>query len=45
VSARHTGVGQPELGVLAAPDDVGAVAQLVGPATAIIELKSDLRRG
>src|ERR1700759_4547041 len=30
VAARHTGVRQPELGVLAATDDVGAVAQLVG---------------
>src|ERR1700760_5081001 len=41
VAARHTGVRQPELGVLAATDDVGAVAQLVGASTAVIELQSD----
>ena len=39
--ARHTGVGQPELGVLPAPHDVGAVTELVGPAAAVIELQGD----
>src|SRR5271163_1432343 len=41
VAARHTGVRQPELGVLAATDDVGAVAQLVGAPAAVVELQGD----
>ena len=41
VAARHTGVGQPELRVLAAADDVGALAQLVGTPAAVVELQSD----
>src|ERR1700758_3818677 len=41
VSARHTGVRQPELGVLAAADDVGTFAQLVGAPTAVVELQGD----
>src|SRR5688500_1239735 len=34
-----TGVGQPELGGLAAADHVGAFAQLVGAAAAVVELQ------
>src|SRR5271166_2835542 len=41
MAARHTGVRQPELGVLAAADDVGAFAQLVGAPTAVVELQGD----
>src|SRR5580693_10551418 len=41
VAARHTGVRQPELGILAATDDVGAVAQLVGAPAAVVELQGD----
>src|ERR1700761_3342469 len=41
VAARHTGVRQPELGVLAAADDVGAVAQLIGAPAAVVELQGD----
>src|SRR3984893_10330382 len=41
MAPRHTGVRQPELGVLAASDDVGAVAQLVGAPAAVIELQGD----
>ena len=37
----NAGVGQPELGVLAAADHVGALAQLIGPPAAVVELKGD----
>src|SRR5271166_3683200 len=40
---RDAGVGQTELGVLPAADDVRALAQLVGPAAAVIELQGDRR--
>src|SRR5690625_2645225 len=39
--ARHPGVGQTELGVLAAADHVGALPQLVGAAAAVVELQGD----
>jgi hypothetical protein len=39
--ARHPGVGQPELGVLAAADHIGAFTQLVGPAASVVELQGD----
>ena len=45
VPTRHPGVGQPELRVLAAADHVGALAQLVGAAAAVIELQRDGRSG
>src|SRR5258707_498096 len=45
VAARHSGVGQPELGVLAATDDVGALAQLIGAAAAVVELQGDRGSG
>src|SRR5262249_33550222 len=41
VATRDTGVGQPELCVLAAADDVGALAQLLCAATAVVGLKRD----
>ena len=43
--ARHPGVGQPELGVLAAADHVGALPQLVGAAAAVVELQGDTGPG
>src|SRR3954465_11446383 len=43
--AGDTGIGQPELGVLAAADDVGAFAQLVGAAAAVVELQGDRMSG
>lgn len=39
MAPRHASVRQPELGVLSAAHDVGAFAQLVGPAAAVIELQ------
>src|SRR5215218_4703121 len=39
--AGNAGVGQPELGVLAAADHVGAFAQLIGPPAAVVELEGD----
>ena len=42
VATRDTGVGQPELCVLPAADDVGALPQLVGAATAVVELERDV---
>lgn len=45
VATRHTGVGEAELGVLAATDHVGAFAQLVGAAAAVVELQRDRRTG
>jgi hypothetical protein len=39
MTARHPGVRQPELSILAATHDVGAFTQLVGPAAAIVELQ------
>src|SRR6478735_8256613 len=42
VSTGDAGVGQPELSVLTASDHVGALAQLVGPAAAVVELKGDV---
>ena len=39
--AGHPGVGQPELGILAATDHVGAFTQLVGTAAAVVELQRD----
>src|SRR5246127_776562 len=41
VTARHTGVRQPELRILPAPHDVGALAQLVSPAAAVVKLQGD----
>ena len=45
VPTRHPGVRQPELGVLPSADDVGAVTQLVGPSTAVVELQGDRGAG
>src|SRR5271163_4847942 len=45
VAARHTGVRQPELRVLAAANDVGALAQLVGAPAAVVELQGDRGAG
>src|SRR6478735_3846839 len=42
VSTGDAGVGQPELSGLTASDHVGALAQLVGPAAAVVELKGDV---
>ena len=39
VPPRDAGVGQPELGILAAADHVRALAQLVGAAAAVVELQ------
>src|ERR1700712_1521589 len=39
VSTRNPGVREAELGVLSAADHVGALAQLVGATTAVIELQ------
>src|ERR1700731_2951951 len=39
VPARDTGVGQPEVGVLAAADDVAAFPELVSAAAAVIQLQ------
>ncbi len=41
VTTRNTGVGQAELSVLAAADDVRALTQLVGAAAAVVELQRD----
>src|ERR1700739_3044378 len=41
VTARHTGVRKAELGVLSATDDIGALAQLVGAAAAVVKLQGD----
>lgn len=38
-------VGQPELGVLPAANDVGAFTQLIGAAAAVVELQGDRRSG
>src|SRR6185295_6151673 len=43
VPARHAGVRQPELGVLAAADHIGALTQLVRPAASVVELQCDGR--
>src|ERR1700742_2097447 len=43
VATRHTGVRQPELGVLAAADDIRAFTQLVGAPAAVVELQRDRR--
>src|ERR1700689_4171156 len=45
VAPRHASVGQPELGILSATHDVGTLAQLVGPAAAVIELQGDRSSG
>src|SRR6185436_14401939 len=37
VPARHTGVGQPERGVLPAADHVGALGEVVGAPGAVVE--------
>ena len=42
VATRDTGVGQPELCVLPPADDVGALPQLVGAATAVVKLERDV---
>src|ERR1700736_4622428 len=42
VATRDTRVGQPELCVLSPADDVGALPQLVGAATAVVELERDV---
>ena len=41
MATGHTGVGKPELSVLAAADHVGAFAQLVRTTTAVVELQRD----
>lgn len=45
VTTRHPGVRQSELGVLSASDDVGTVAQLVGPPAAVVKLQGDRGSG
>ena len=45
MTSRHAGVGQPELSVLPPTHDVGAFAQLVGPAAAVVQLQGDDSRG
>ena len=45
VAPGHSGVRQPELRILATADHVRALAQLVGSATAIIELQRDRGSG
>src|SRR5271166_2625570 len=41
VPSGHPGVGQPELCVLAAADHVRALAELIGPTAAVVELQGD----
>lgn len=41
VTARNTGVRQAELCILATADHIGALTQLIGAATAVVQLQRD----